>query len=62
MEEISPVCEECHEREAEFMIRKFPSESEVKESMHRALCKICLAPVLANDTASIMRISKPEKI
>ena len=59
METPPPTCEECKEREAEFIIRKFPNETEVQEVMHRALCKVCLAPVLANDTASIVRISKP---
>ncbi len=49
-------CEGCGEREAEFEIRKVSDKP--ASSLHRSLCKVCLGVALADDTASIVKISK----
>ena len=51
-----PLCELCGQRPAEFEIRKVSDSP--KPPFHRALCKSCLATALADDTASIVKITK----
>lgn len=50
------TCEVCAQREAEFEIRKVTDRPGA--SFNRALCRTCLSVALADDTASILRISK----
>lgn len=52
------TCEICATREAEYEIRKTrPNESD--DRLNQAVCRVCLGKFLAEDTASIVKISKP---
>lgn len=53
-----PICERCREREAEFEIRKISADP--AKGFRRSVCKPCLGSELADDTTSIVRISKPD--
>jgi len=51
------ICQDCDSRPAEFEIRKVGGEG-MSRHFHKTLCKSCLGTVLADDTASILRISR----
>jgi protein-arginine kinase activator protein McsA len=51
------LCELCGKNPVEFEIRKVSDRK--GGSFNRALCKTCLATALADDTASIVKISRP---
>jgi len=51
------ICDDCKENEAEFELKKVTT-APGKEGFHRFVCRSCLGNELANDTTSIVRISK----
>ena len=55
---MTTQCELCGQREAEYEIRKSrPNESD--DRLHQAVCRVCLGKFLAEDTASLVKITKP---
>ena len=57
VDDSPPVCQDCETKTAEYEIRKFSDD--VESSGRRTVCKSCLGLVLAEDTASLVRISRP---
>ena len=52
------TCEICGDREAEYEIKKTrPNESDNR--LQQAVCRVCLGKFLAEDTASLVKITKP---